>query len=280
VEKFLATKSLRMCPISVRFRRAFTLIELLVVIAIIAILAALVLSALAGAKRLGRRTQCLNNVRQLGIAMQQFVNQNHAYPLDNNVDFDKGAYPEHYEGWDEALNHILAIDHAPNDYNWRLKGVWRCPSMVRPANYPTNEVYGSSYGYNNYGLLGPDTIPIDRSGWPAHGLGRKFGSSHFPAPPILESEVASPSEMMELGDGFVGNSHFVAGNAMLVRLHAISVRASWDTREPHTRHQDRANIAFCDGHVETLTLKSLFEDTTDGALSRWNRDHLPHREAL
>jgi hypothetical protein len=37
---------------------------------------------------------------------------------------------------------------------------------------------------------------------------------------------------------------------------------------------------LCDGHVESPTLKFLFADTSDEALSRWNRDHLPHREKL
>jgi prepilin-type processing-associated H-X9-DG protein len=41
-----------------------------------------------------------------------------------------------------------------------------------------------------------------------------------------------------------------------------------------------ANAVFCDGHVESPTLKFLFEDTSDAALARWNRDHLPHREKL
>jgi prepilin-type processing-associated H-X9-DG protein len=47
-----------------------------------------------------------------------------------------------------------------------------------------------------------------------------------------------------------------------------------------TRHQGRANVVFCDGHVESPTLQFLFADTSDEALSRWNRDHLPHREKL
>ena len=45
-----------------------------------------------------------------------------------------------------------------------------------------------------------------------------------------------------------------------------------------TRHQGKANVVFCDGHVESPTLKFLFEDTSDTALARWNRDHQPHPE--
>ena len=99
---------------------------------------------------------------------------------------------------------------------------------------------------------------------------------------MSESAVIHPSDMMAMGDGFHGNgTQIVTGDALLWRHdYAASPGRGAHIAAVQARHQGKANVGFCDGHVESPTLKSLFQDTSEAALIRWNRDHLPHKERL
>ncbi len=101
----------------VHVRRAFTLIELLVVIAIIAVLIALLLPAVQAAREAARRSQCVNNLKQIGLGLHNYHQTNDTFPL-GNVCTGSGATPG-CVGWDGYSPHaeLLGFMEQKSIYN-------------------------------------------------------------------------------------------------------------------------------------------------------------------
>jgi prepilin-type N-terminal cleavage/methylation domain-containing protein len=148
-------------------RRGFTLIELLVVIAIIAILIALLLPAVQQAREAARRTQCKNNLKQLGLAVHNYESSFRSLPPGQiRVNFtDKPKV----RGWSLYVQLLPQLDQAPLYNRWDFNNplananggglantalvmpALLCPSDVIPQNpvQSTTSFYGvTSYGGN------------------------------------------------------------------------------------------------------------------------------------
>lgn len=200
-------------------RGAFTLIELLAVIAIIGILSGLLLPALSRAKESARAIQCLGQMRQLGLAVGLYADDNgDEFPRSQHSAFTHGQLT-----WGRAIASHLGSD--PTHWTNLLRSVYRCPSDRR-----TN---GLSYGLNVYFELGPDD---DYEGKPQ--TWRRTGTVPSPTSTILFAENASAAD-------------HIMPNFWTSALDAVDVASR--------RHGRTSNYTFVDGHGEARDFKTIYD---------------------
>jgi len=199
--------------------RGFTLVELLIVIGIIALLIGFLLPAMTAAREQSKTVQCLSNLHQFAVAANNYVVLNH------------GSYPLAYyksDSWDYS---IVSGRIVPG-LLWMGRTdvrVSQCPSFDGKSNIAL--VTYSGYNYNTSYIAGEQV-----------GTGVRA--------PAKANQVRRPAETALFGDGeYSGGANrymrapfFASGEPLVQRYSGTQ----------GFRHRGRTNVAFCDGHVDSL----------------------------
>jgi prepilin-type N-terminal cleavage/methylation domain-containing protein/prepilin-type processing-associated H-X9-DG protein len=224
----------------VRSRRGFTLIELLVVIAIIAILAALLMPTLSAAKNRAQATGCLNNLRQLTISWNIYVDDNNGILARNLPQANAGRLPTWAEGDpngnNPSLNQGLLFPYVAN------LAVFHCPG----DKFILSTNAGPSAG-------SPRPLSYAMNGW--------MGSRIMNQPPynqatyrtfVRESEVAAIGGSSRLWLVMDEDPSTMKDAWFEVDMNNSKVFASF----PGIQHGHGAGVTFADGHTQIFRLQA------------------------
>ena len=210
-------------------KKAFTLIELLVVVAIVAILASLLLPALQASKEKARRTQCVDNLHQMGLATLMYWDDNDGQTFRYHVGATNGGIV-YWFGWlKPGPEGTREFDQARGPLYPYLQGneVAICPSLDYSSTlykYKSKSA-ASGYGYNLY--LGEKSIPLSRVGQPSET--------------VLYADSAQVNDFQDPAS---------PDNPRLEEFYYVDVGDGTDYPNAHFRHRLRASVVMCDGHVD------------------------------
>jgi len=250
---------------------AFTLIELLVVIAIIAILAAILFPVFAQAREKARQSSCINNLKQIGLGMMQYVQDyDETYPHNAGAT-EVNNYPDiNYLGQTVPFNIHWQQQLFPYHKSW---AIYLCPSDSNPLPAKINPgVSGyrspadSSYAINSQLFQFGEVPRVTAGSLPAASL-------VSPAATYVVSEAGSTQEFFGYAGSCAG-----AGISRLNRVRFANVALSAErnscaggTPDPglfagkedaRTRHQGGQVVLFADGHAKWLRWQNTKDENT------------------
>jgi len=261
----------------VKSSKAFTLIELLVVIAIIAILAALLLPALAKAKAAARRSQCINNIKQIGLSFK-------VWEGDHGDKYPTAVSTARWGAMENIYCQLNAND-APAGYG--LTNVFCvmsndlstpknlvCPADISPATGP-NDTYGAGVP-----ISGP--IVSVATNWPIAPWNLSYfvegnASDKFPKMILIgDRNIGStynggtitggnmgavPADSMNMLNGAYANTPIPGATTQPVIKTGFTTAAwAWTDKDVH---QDAGNLGLADGSAQQASLKGLLNALND-----------------
>jgi prepilin-type N-terminal cleavage/methylation domain-containing protein/prepilin-type processing-associated H-X9-DG protein len=235
-------------------RRAFTLIELLVVIAIIAVLIGLLLPAVQKVREAAARTQCLNNLKQIGLAMHNYHDVHSSFPPGNYQVPDDTAYYRCFANWAIYILPFVEQGNLYNQYNLNLV-TYDTTSTNAAVKATPLKIYSCPSDPNNGQVLTPASTPGPFSGSP-YATGSYRGSAG--------TTDAGSNVWFDI-PGFPTSAWWLGGNYQTKygrgALHCVSPGAPGASPEKIT--------SITDGTSNTLLVGEYYTATTPRRTTFW-----------